>query len=327
MNQIIDENALLEALKEHCRVAEHGLAHPGAMRAAIKTYLATLPSEILGNKPVCLSQNEDKKVCLSEDADLEDVSKIVHCLDCGKRLCAEEILYLTNTCNACESKAWDGVLHEGEERPAPPEDKAYGYASRLFKHLAPQCTPLPTTLGVLTQLDNYIAGLREPKREMVLLDADMPADEVRLHMGEMTAQEMRTVRAAIRWANHVAKGNQPYSFKPEIEVQEGEVMAEKRYISDEEEKGKYADVIAKHYKLGKYAEHPEFIIEDVSDEILCADISKIQENLRGYSPQTELHVWSRSLVHSLRQRGYIIKRAKPYEYRVVNKPVDSQPDS
>ncbi len=46
------------------------------------------------------------------------------------------------------------------------EDKAYGYASRLFKHLAPQCTPLPDTLGVLTQLDNYITGLREPKREI-----------------------------------------------------------------------------------------------------------------------------------------------------------------
>lgn len=34
-----------------------------------------------------------------------------------------------------------------------------------------------------------------------LLDPDMPAQEMRLHMGEMTAQEMRTARAAIRWAN------------------------------------------------------------------------------------------------------------------------------
>jgi hypothetical protein len=33
------------------------------------------------------------------------------------------------------------------------------------------------------------------------LDPDMPAQEMRLHMGEMTAQEMRTARAAIRWAN------------------------------------------------------------------------------------------------------------------------------
>lgn len=34
-----------------------------------------------------------------------------------------------------------------------------------------------------------------------MLDPDMPAQQMRLHMGEMTAQEMRTARAAIRWAN------------------------------------------------------------------------------------------------------------------------------
>jgi hypothetical protein len=34
-----------------------------------------------------------------------------------------------------------------------------------------------------------------------LLDPDMPTQELKLHMGEMTAQEERTARAAIRWAN------------------------------------------------------------------------------------------------------------------------------
>ena len=34
-----------------------------------------------------------------------------------------------------------------------------------------------------------------------MLDPDMPDQEMRLHMGELTAQEMRTARAAIRWAN------------------------------------------------------------------------------------------------------------------------------
>lgn len=33
------------------------------------------------------------------------------------------------------------------------------------------------------------------------LDPDMPDQELRLHMGELTAQEMRVVRAAIRLAN------------------------------------------------------------------------------------------------------------------------------
>lgn len=38
-----------------------------------------------------------------------------------------------------------------------------------------------------------------------LLDPDMPTQELRLHMGELTAQEVRTARAAIRWANSRAQ--------------------------------------------------------------------------------------------------------------------------
>lgn len=34
-----------------------------------------------------------------------------------------------------------------------------------------------------------------------MLNPDMPAAELRLHMGELTEQEIRTARAAIRWAN------------------------------------------------------------------------------------------------------------------------------
>lgn len=33
------------------------------------------------------------------------------------------------------------------------------------------------------------------------LDPDMPASELRLHMGELSAEEVRVARAAIRWAN------------------------------------------------------------------------------------------------------------------------------
>lgn len=47
-----------------------------------------------------------------------------------------------------------------------------------------------------------MAPLPDMENEMSeLLDPDMPAAVMRLHMGEMTAQEMRTARAAIRWAN------------------------------------------------------------------------------------------------------------------------------
>lgn len=56
------------------------------------------------------------------------------------------------------------------------------------------------------QIDRDISGIFPGERALAeraggLLDPDMPAQEMRLHMGEMTAQEMRTARAAIRWAN------------------------------------------------------------------------------------------------------------------------------
>lgn len=34
-----------------------------------------------------------------------------------------------------------------------------------------------------------------------MIDPDMPAEQLRLHMGELTASELRVARAAIRWAN------------------------------------------------------------------------------------------------------------------------------
>lgn len=37
-----------------------------------------------------------------------------------------------------------------------------------------------------------------------MLDPDMPTQELLLHMGELTANEIRVARAAIRWANSQA---------------------------------------------------------------------------------------------------------------------------
>lgn len=49
-----------------------------------------------------------------------------------------------------------GNLKQGNEA-----DEAYGYLSGLFKLVAPQCDPLPSLMGLCTQIDNYIAGLRQ----------------------------------------------------------------------------------------------------------------------------------------------------------------------
>ncbi len=40
-----------------------------------------------------------------------------------------------------------------------------------------------------------------------MLNPDMPTPDLLLHMGELTAQEQRTARSAIRWANAMAFSN------------------------------------------------------------------------------------------------------------------------
>ncbi|CAM6005672.1 unnamed protein product [Sphagnum balticum] len=47
---------------------------------------------------------------------------------------------------------------------------------------------------------NYLDQLAQPCHQG-LLDPDMPTQELRLHMGELTASEVRVARAAIAWAN------------------------------------------------------------------------------------------------------------------------------
>lgn len=64
---------------------------------------------------------------------------------------------------------------------APPrkeQDESYGYAKRLaesiwkdhYKEISPHWRPFPTTLGVLTQIDNMIAGLEKSRKEWQGLD-------------------------------------------------------------------------------------------------------------------------------------------------------------
>lgn len=97
------------------------------------------------------------------------------------------------------------VYHGGERRHHPdcvfyPESftKIHDDLARAHAELKAQNARLQAALD---------AALAErPDRGRGLLDPEMPADEIRLHMGEMSAQELRTTRAAIGWANAVARG-------------------------------------------------------------------------------------------------------------------------
>jgi len=53
-----------------------------------------------------------------------------------------------------------------------------------------------------------------------MLDPDMPTQELRLHMGELTLDEVRVARAAIRWANS-AINEGGYMVPPEVHNLDG----------------------------------------------------------------------------------------------------------
>jgi len=62
--------------------------------------------------------------------------------------------------------------------PRKEQDESYGYAKRLaesiwkdhYKEISPHWRPFPTTLGVLTQIDNMIAGIERQRKEWQGLD-------------------------------------------------------------------------------------------------------------------------------------------------------------
>lgn len=51
---------------------------------------------------------------------------------------------------------------------------------------------------------------------MKLLDPDMPQQELRLHMGELTSRESLVARAAIRWANASLSAGSRVNINPSL---------------------------------------------------------------------------------------------------------------
>lgn len=93
-------------------------------------------------------------------------------------------------CLRCECERLRAALPPPADQPSDEAARAYGYLSRLFKHCAPQCEPLPDLMGLCTQIDNLIAGLRQRP-------ADPPA---------LVALVQRFKEADARFMNALASG-------------------------------------------------------------------------------------------------------------------------
>jgi len=98
------------------------------------------------------------------------------------------------------------VAYHGGERRHHPDCVFYPESfTRLYDDLARDHAGLKAQNARLqAALDAALAERLD--RGEGLLDPAMPAAQIRLHMGEMSAQELRNVRSAIGWANAVARG-------------------------------------------------------------------------------------------------------------------------
>jgi hypothetical protein len=74
--------------------------------------------------------------------------------------------------------------------------KAVDYARKLIVEAYKASGKQPQPLDNQQYQSDAFAASGKP-----MLDPDMPDQELRLHMGELTANEVRVARAAIRWAN------------------------------------------------------------------------------------------------------------------------------
>lgn len=101
------------------------------------------------------------------------------------------------------------IAYHGGERRHHPDCVVYPESfTKLHDDLVQEHAELKAQNDRLqAALDAALAGQLD--RGEGLLDPGMPAEEIRLHMGEMSAQEVRTARAAIRWANAVAEQTAP----------------------------------------------------------------------------------------------------------------------
>lgn len=84
--------------------------------------------------------------------------------------------------------------------------EAYGYLSRLLTSYAPQCEPLPDLMGLCTQIDNLLTGLRFGHREgqPTMADAAEMLWVVLANVsgGDWTQQSTEWQEAAARWRDN-----------------------------------------------------------------------------------------------------------------------------
>jgi predicted RNA-binding Zn-ribbon protein involved in translation (DUF1610 family) len=116
------------------------------------------------------------------------------------------------------------------------------------------------------------------------LDPDMPADEMRLHMGELSASEIRVARAAIRWANTAREaipGQAESSDELLLVYQHGYSDAKKEAIPQDVLQQVIDELETIQQEAQVKAEHTDKWVRDMCGESAADALSLLQPYRKG----------------------------------------------
>ncbi len=97
----------------------------------------------------------------------------------------------------CEKRMAEAVLRALEALPPPPHEEMVEVVKNTM--ISKGCGDGSAKILAKAAIAALSPWLN--RSNSTPLDPDMPVDQLRLHMGELTASEIRVARAAIRWAN------------------------------------------------------------------------------------------------------------------------------
>ena len=144
------------------------------------------------------------------EVDDDDRWEWVECESCGMQ--GNRSASLMESCKPKLAEAWN------RRAPAP----ASGEAVSPFGYFRAE----PFGWTDCAESDEGAKPLYEaPPAQEALLNPDMPTQELRLHMGELTTDEVLVARAAIRWANSQQEARVPLTSEQQRCIAEAHNVA------------------------------------------------------------------------------------------------------
>jgi len=131
-----------------------------------------------------------------------------------------------------------------------------------------------------------------------MLDPEMPTQELRLHMGELTASEIRVARAAIAWANSALSRAPVDVEKPIYDIPAWKKRVQEQFIKEMDEGGDPAsgrDLVAIEWAVEFILEQRLPLYPPASSPQVPADVvERVKQALK--ETQEEIKYWHNDML-------------------------------